>query len=77
MYENRAIEILLLQCRKGNYFPKSIEQAHENHGCKGEMVQEISGLMCVPCEMYTRLSLEDSHFVGRAREVTKRPVSWE
>jgi len=68
MYENRTIEILLLQCRKGNCFPKSIEQAHENHGCKGEMVQEVSGLMCVPCEMYTRLSLEDSF----RRECTRR-----
>ena len=65
MYENRTIEILLLQCRKGNCFPKSLEQAHENHGCEGEIVQEVSGLMC---ETYTRLSLEDSF----RRESTRR-----
>lgn len=31
---------MLLQCAKtGNCFPKSIKQAHEKHGCKGEIVQ--------------------------------------
>jgi len=44
MYENRTIEILLLQCQKGNCFPKSLGQAHENHGCKGENVQEGLGI---------------------------------
>lgn len=31
----------------------SLEQAHEKHGCKSEMVQEQKlGIDGVPCEMY-------------------------
>jgi hypothetical protein len=40
-------------CENGNCFPSSIEQAHEKHGCKGEMVQkQTPGMKGMPCEMY-------------------------
>lgn len=40
-------------CQNGNCFPSSIEQAHEKHGCKGEMVQKQKpGMKGMPCEMY-------------------------
>ncbi len=63
----RLSRYAVTECQRGNCVPKSMEQAHEKHGCKGEVVQGV-GIKGVPCEMYTRLSLGDSF----RRECTRR-----